>query len=147
LALPRSWDPEPGGPVDPDSVETWAVSPRGAGWLFGPRVTKEFMHLNDLELIARAHQLVQEGYKYRPGAPGLALCPSSVRVGGAGAGRNRGRVGIEGAGNLLHTGGNQNRSIKGPLGGRGLAVRQGAGGGGLEVKQRANPSQIRGEGD
>lgn len=49
---------------DPENVETWAVSPRGAGWLFGPRVTREFMHLNDLELVCRAHQLVQEGYKY-----------------------------------------------------------------------------------
>lgn len=26
---------------DPDDVETWAVSPRGAGWLFGASVTKE----------------------------------------------------------------------------------------------------------
>jgi serine/threonine-protein phosphatase 6 catalytic subunit len=26
---------------DPDDVETWAVSPRGAGWLFGGSVTKE----------------------------------------------------------------------------------------------------------
>ncbi|KAL7411668.1 Metallo-dependent phosphatase [Mrakia frigida] len=49
---------------DPDDVETWAVSPRGAGWLFGAKVTQEFSHLNDLTLIARAHQLVQEGYKH-----------------------------------------------------------------------------------
>ncbi len=26
---------------DPDDVETWAVSPRGAGWLFGAAVTRE----------------------------------------------------------------------------------------------------------
>ena len=26
---------------DPDDVETWAVSPRGAGWLFGGSVTNE----------------------------------------------------------------------------------------------------------
>lgn len=26
---------------DPDDVEGWAVSPRGAGWLFGGRVTRE----------------------------------------------------------------------------------------------------------
>ncbi|KAL1408455.1 sporulation-induced protein [Vanrija albida] len=49
---------------DPDDVETWAVSPRGAGWLFGAKVTAEFNHVNSLDLIARAHQLVQEGYKH-----------------------------------------------------------------------------------
>lgn len=26
---------------DPEDIETWAVSPRGAGWLFGARVTSE----------------------------------------------------------------------------------------------------------
>lgn len=72
---------------DPDDVETWAVSPRGAGktvfeflrisllsssltvvtslgWLFGDKVADEFCHVNDLTLVARAHQLVNEGYKY-----------------------------------------------------------------------------------
>jgi len=49
---------------DPEDIETWQVSPRGAGWLFGSRVTNEFISINNLELIARAHQLVQEGYKY-----------------------------------------------------------------------------------
>jgi serine/threonine-protein phosphatase 6 catalytic subunit len=49
---------------DPEDIETWAVSPRGAGWLFGARVTSEFNHINRLELVCRAHQLVQEGLKY-----------------------------------------------------------------------------------
>lgn len=49
---------------DPEDIETWQVSPRGAGWLFGSRVTMEFTRVNKLELICRAHQLVQEGYKY-----------------------------------------------------------------------------------
>lgn len=49
---------------DPEEIDTWAVSPRGAGWLFGSKVTSEFCHVNNLKLIARAHQLVQEGYKY-----------------------------------------------------------------------------------
>lgn len=49
---------------DPEDIEAWQVSPRGAGWLFGYRVTNEFVRVNKLELICRAHQLVQEGYKY-----------------------------------------------------------------------------------
>lgn len=49
---------------DPEDVGTWKVSPRGAGWLFGALVTHEFVEVNHLELVARAHQLVQEGHKY-----------------------------------------------------------------------------------
>jgi len=48
---------------DPEDIGTWAVSPRGAGWLFGNKVATEFNHVNGFQLIARAHQLVNEGYK------------------------------------------------------------------------------------
>lgn len=48
---------------DPDDISGWALSPRGAGFLFGADVTKTFNHKNGLSLIARAHQLVFEGYK------------------------------------------------------------------------------------
>jgi serine/threonine-protein phosphatase 6 catalytic subunit len=49
---------------DPEDIDSWALSPRGAGWLFGNKVTTEFCNINGLDLICRAHQLVQEGYKY-----------------------------------------------------------------------------------
>lgn len=49
---------------DPDDIETWIMSCRGAGWIFGSKVVREFNHLNDIELICRAHQLVNEGFKY-----------------------------------------------------------------------------------
>uniref|UniRef100_A0A7S1CC30 protein-serine/threonine phosphatase n=1 Tax=Bicosoecida sp. CB-2014 TaxID=1486930 RepID=A0A7S1CC30_9STRA len=49
---------------DPEDIDGWAVSPRGAGYLFGGRVCAEFLHLNGLELVARAHQLAMEGFKY-----------------------------------------------------------------------------------
>jgi diadenosine tetraphosphatase ApaH/serine/threonine PP2A family protein phosphatase len=49
---------------DPDNVDRFVVSPRGAGYLFGGRVAREFMWSNSLTLVARAHQLVNEGYKY-----------------------------------------------------------------------------------
>jgi serine/threonine-protein phosphatase 6 catalytic subunit len=50
---------------DPEDVSgSWQLSPRGAGYLFGKRVTDEFHQVNDLQFLARAHQLVMEGRKY-----------------------------------------------------------------------------------
>jgi serine/threonine-protein phosphatase 4 catalytic subunit len=49
---------------DPDSeVVGFNVSLRGAGFLFGGNVVQAFNTTNNISLIARAHQLVMEGYK------------------------------------------------------------------------------------
>ena len=49
---------------DPDSeVVGFNVSLRGAGFLFGGNVVQAFNTMNNISLIARAHQLVMEGYK------------------------------------------------------------------------------------
>ncbi|CAA87100.2 Serine/threonine-protein phosphatase 6 catalytic subunit [Caenorhabditis elegans] len=50
---------------DPDDdVEDWVISQRGAGFVFGAKVTEEFLMNNDLSLLCRSHQLVDEGFKY-----------------------------------------------------------------------------------
>jgi len=48
---------------DPEEVIGWGISPRGAGYIFGPDVVEQFNRRNDLDTVARAHQLVMEGYK------------------------------------------------------------------------------------
>lgn len=48
---------------DPEDIENWGVSPRGAGYLFGKSVVSQFNHQNNIDLICRAHQVVMEGYK------------------------------------------------------------------------------------
>ena len=48
---------------DPEDIEGWGLSPRGAGYLFGGDVVTKFNEINKIDLIARAHQLVMEGYK------------------------------------------------------------------------------------
>ncbi|RYH20039.1 hypothetical protein EON65_24800 [archaeon] len=48
---------------DPEDIDGWGLSPRGAGYLFGADVVAKFNEINHIDLIARAHQLVMEGYK------------------------------------------------------------------------------------
>jgi len=47
---------------DPDNVPTWIASPRGVGFLFGQKHSEQFNHTNGIEMICRAHQMVNEGY-------------------------------------------------------------------------------------
>lgn len=49
---------------DPDDRGGWGISARGAGFTFGQDISEQFNHTNDLSLIARAHQLVMEGYAW-----------------------------------------------------------------------------------
>ena len=50
---------------DPEeNVDEWGPSPRGAGFIFGEKQLNEFNTMNDLKYICRAHQLIQEGYKW-----------------------------------------------------------------------------------
>eukprot|EP01080_Neovahlkampfia_damariscottae_P007193 gene7193-11509_t len=49
---------------DPEDIDGWGLSPRGAGYLFGGDIVKQFNQVNELKLVARAHQLVMEGFKY-----------------------------------------------------------------------------------
>ena len=49
---------------DPDDRGGWGISPRGAGFTFGQDISEQFNHTNDLSLIARAHQLVMEGFSW-----------------------------------------------------------------------------------
>lgn len=44
-------------------ISGWGLSPRGAGFLFGADITKQFARDNAIDLIARAHQLAMEGFK------------------------------------------------------------------------------------
>ncbi|ELA47439.1 serine/threonine-protein phosphatase PP1-alpha catalytic subunit, partial [Vavraia culicis subsp. floridensis] len=50
-------DPEP-------SISGWGENDRGVSVTFGADVVKEFLDSNDLDLICRAHQVVEEGYEF-----------------------------------------------------------------------------------
>lgn len=51
--------------ADPDgSIQTYDESPRGAARIFGPQALKAFCKMHKLDLIVRAHQVVQDGYEF-----------------------------------------------------------------------------------
>ncbi|KAI9223011.1 serine/threonine-protein phosphatase PP2A catalytic subunit [Blastocladiella britannica] len=49
---------------DPDERSGWGISARGAGYTFGQDITEAFNYNNGLTLVARAHQLVMEGFNW-----------------------------------------------------------------------------------
>jgi len=49
---------------DPDEMNGWGQSPRGAGFTFGSDITEAFNKRNGLKMICRAHQLVNEGFNW-----------------------------------------------------------------------------------
>ncbi|KAK8800570.1 hypothetical protein WA158_006888 [Blastocystis sp. Blastoise] len=49
---------------DPEDIEGWGLSPRGAGYFFGGDQVAKFNNNNNFSLILRAHQLVMEGYRW-----------------------------------------------------------------------------------
>ena len=49
---------------DPDDRCGWGISPRGAGYTFGQDISEAFNHNNGLTLVARAHQLVMDGFNW-----------------------------------------------------------------------------------
>lgn len=49
---------------DPDEMQGWGQSPRGAGFTFGADITEGFCKRNGLNMICRAHQLVNEGFNW-----------------------------------------------------------------------------------
>jgi serine/threonine-protein phosphatase PP1 catalytic subunit len=50
---------------DPDKdITGWASNERGVSYTFGPDVVARFLEKHDLELICRAHQVVEDGYEF-----------------------------------------------------------------------------------
>jgi serine/threonine-protein phosphatase 4 catalytic subunit len=48
---------------DPEDANGFAISPKCAGCIFGADVVSIFNYNNELDLIARSHELVMEGLK------------------------------------------------------------------------------------
>ena len=46
------------------NILNWKPSDRGVSYLFGLNVLQDFLEKNDLDLICRAHQVVEDGYEF-----------------------------------------------------------------------------------
>jgi len=50
---------------DPEKdVVGWGESDRGVSYTFGPDIVTEFLARHDMDLICRAHQVVEDGYEF-----------------------------------------------------------------------------------
>merc|ERR1712205_164625 len=50
---------------DPEKdITGWAENDRGVSFVFGPDVVQSFLRKHDMDLICRAHQVVEDGYEF-----------------------------------------------------------------------------------
>jgi serine/threonine-protein phosphatase PP1 catalytic subunit len=50
---------------DPDKdISGWGENDRGVSFTFGPDVVSHFLNNHDLDLVVRAHQVVEDGYEF-----------------------------------------------------------------------------------
>ena len=49
---------------DPEDRNGWGINSRGAGYTWGYDCSEEFLHINNLKFISRAHQLIMRGYNW-----------------------------------------------------------------------------------
>ncbi|ESQ38382.1 hypothetical protein EUTSA_v10028803mg [Eutrema salsugineum] len=51
--------------ADPDrDITGWGENDRGVSYTFGPDKVAEFLQTHDLDLVCRAHQVVEDGYEF-----------------------------------------------------------------------------------
>ncbi|EEB90526.1 hypothetical protein MPER_11255, partial [Moniliophthora perniciosa FA553] len=51
--------------TDPDKdITGWSENDRGVSFTFGPDVVSRFLQKHDMDLICRAHQVVEDGYEF-----------------------------------------------------------------------------------
>merc|ERR550525_2166661 len=51
--------------ADPDKdIAGWAENDRGVSFIFGPDVVTQFLQKHDMDLVCRAHQVVEDGYEF-----------------------------------------------------------------------------------
>jgi len=51
--------------ADPDKdIAGWAENDRGVSFIFGPDVVTSFLQKHDMDLVVRAHQVVEDGYEF-----------------------------------------------------------------------------------
>jgi len=51
--------------ADPDKdIAGWAENDRGVSFIFGPDVVSGFLQKQDMDLVCRAHQVVEDGYEF-----------------------------------------------------------------------------------
>ncbi|KAJ6345204.1 hypothetical protein OIU78_007971 [Salix suchowensis] len=50
---------------DPDKdIKGWGMNDRGVSYTFGPDKVAEFLMKSDMDLVCRAHQVVEDGYEF-----------------------------------------------------------------------------------